>query len=126
MWWLSLKIRFFLDDTPVADSKSVREQEYWLIPTLQVGLQKAIEEKKKEMQSGLKNRLRNTFARKNQESEEESEEERIKRYAWARVTMQADKELDFLTIKKVMYTITEAGASLINFAVVPKKSKKDN
>lgn len=109
----------FLDDIPVARYEVVREQEYWLIESLQARLQKAIEDKKREMESGLKNKLKSAFAKKN--DEEIEEEERIKRYAWGRVTMQADKNIDFLTIKKVMYTITEAGASLINFAVVPKK-----
>ena len=35
-----------------------------------------------------------------------------------RVTVQADKKIDFLTIKKIMYTVTEAGAEEINFAVI--------
>lgn len=42
-----------------------------------------------------------------------------------RVTVQADKAIDSGTVKKVMYTLTEAGASEINFAVlrddIPKK-----
>lgn len=43
-----------------------------------------------------------------------------------RVTVQADKVVDSGTVKKVMYTLTEAGASEINFAVlrddVPKQT----
>lgn len=35
-----------------------------------------------------------------------------------RITVQADKSIDFLTVKKVMYTITEAGGSEVNFAVI--------
>jgi biopolymer transport protein ExbD len=35
-----------------------------------------------------------------------------------RVTVQADKVIDAGTVKKVMYTLTEAGASEINFAVL--------
>lgn len=115
----------FLDDKPVAKFEVVKEQEHWLIVPLQEGLQKAIEEKKQEMESGLKNALKNAMSDKKPEemTEEEREEERAKRYAWGRVTMQADKDIDFLTIKKVMYTITEAGASLINFAVTPKENQ---
>jgi biopolymer transport protein ExbD len=37
---------------------------------------------------------------------------------WNKVTIQADKGMDFLTVKKVMYTVTEAGAGEINFAVM--------
>jgi biopolymer transport protein ExbD len=42
-----------------------------------------------------------------------------------RVTVQADKKIDFLTIKKIMYTVTEAGAEEINFAVmvIPKEQE---
>lgn len=118
----------FLDDTPVAKFEDVKEQEHWLIEPLQEGLKKAIEKKKQEMESGLKNALKNAIGQQKKDdemSEEEREEERAKRYAWGRVTMQADKEIDFLTIKKVMYTITEGGASLINFAVTPKKNVEE-
>lgn len=115
----------FLDETPVAKFSTVKEQEHWLIIPLQEGLQKAIQDKKLEMESGLKNALKTAIKPEKAMTEEELEEERAKQYAWGRVTMQADKDIDFLTIKKVMYTITEAGASLINFAVTPKESPKE-
>lgn len=115
------KDEIFLDETAVAKFTEVKEQEHWLIIPLQEGLKKAIEEKKVEMESGLKNALEKAMNKEKEMTEDEREEERQKKYAWGRVTMQADKDVDFLTIKKVMYTITEAGASLINFAVTPKK-----
>ncbi len=37
---------------------------------------------------------------------------------YRRITVQADKAIDFLTIKKVMFTLYEAGAAEINFAVM--------
>ena len=40
-----------------------------------------------------------------------------------RVTLQVDKEVDFLSVKKVLYTLTEAGVQKVNFAVVKVKSK---
>ncbi len=40
-----------------------------------------------------------------------------------RVTVQADKVVDSGTVKKVMYTLTEAGASEINFAVLRDDSR---
>lgn len=118
----------YLDDKAVADFETVKEQEHWLIEPLQESLKLAIEQKKQEMESGLKNALKDAIGQKkdpSQMTEEEREEERAKQYAWGRVTMQADKEVDFLTVKKVMYTITEAGASLINFAVTPKKNENE-
>ena len=41
-----------------------------------------------------------------------------------RVTVQADKVVDSGTVKKVMYTLTEAGASEINFAVLRDDTRK--
>ncbi len=41
-----------------------------------------------------------------------------------RVTVQADRVIDSGTVKKVMYTLTEAGASEINFAVLRDDSPK--
>ena len=38
-----------------------------------------------------------------------------------KLTLQADENIDFLTIKKVMYTLTEAGIKEINFAVIQIK-----
>jgi biopolymer transport protein ExbD len=40
-----------------------------------------------------------------------------------RVTVQADRVIDAGTVKKVMYTLTEAGASEINFAVLRDESR---
>ena len=105
----------------------MKEQEFWLIEELQVRLKEAIEAKKAEMESGLKQSLEKAISGEKlpeDMTEEEREQLRAQRYAWGRVTMQADKDIDFLTVKKVMYTITEAGASLINFAVTPKKEDK--
>lgn len=42
---------------------------------------------------------------------------------YRRITVQADKSVDFLTIKKVMFTLYEAGAAEINFAVVKEENK---
>lgn len=40
-----------------------------------------------------------------------------------RVTVQADRVIDAGTVKKVMYTLTEAGASEINFAVLRDETR---
>ena len=53
-------------------------------------------------------------------SSKENEEEDPAPYY--RVTFQADKAVDFLSIKKVLYTLTEAGVQKVNFAVVKVKS----
>lgn len=38
-----------------------------------------------------------------------------------KITLQADKDIDFLSIKKVLYTLTEAGVQEVNFAVIKVK-----
>jgi biopolymer transport protein ExbD len=43
---------------------------------------------------------------------------------YRRITVQADKQVDFLTIKKVMFTLYEAGAAEINFAVMKDEKHK--
>ena len=43
---------------------------------------------------------------------------------WKKITVQAHKEIDFLTIKKILFTLTEAGAGEINFAVIQRPIDK--
>ena len=45
--------------------------------------------------------------------------------AWRKVTLQADKDMDYLTLKKVMYSIYEAGGGPINFAVAKEAEQKN-
>ncbi len=40
-----------------------------------------------------------------------------------KMTLQADKDIDFLSVKKILYTLTEAGVQEINFAVIKVKSE---
>lgn len=42
-----------------------------------------------------------------------------------KITLQADKNIDFLSIKKVLYTLTIAGVQEINFAVIKIAKNKD-
>ncbi|MBY0316196.1 MAG: biopolymer transporter ExbD [Bdellovibrionales bacterium] len=119
--------KIFLDETPVANFISVKEQQEWVIEALRVGLAEKIKERKVAFDSTLKEKLKTALAnaqtKKMSEAEIEEERKELER-DWGRVTVQADKEIDFLTIKKVLYTATEAGATMINFAV-SQKSKED-
>ncbi len=40
-----------------------------------------------------------------------------------KMTLQADKDIDFLSIKKVLYTLTSAGVQEVNFAVIKIKAE---
>ncbi len=113
--------KIYVDEMVVADFRTVKEQQDWVIVALKEGLEKKIKETKEKSESTLKEQIKSTLTQnKNMTPEEIEEEEREKKKDWGRVTVQADKEIDFLTIKKILYTATEAGATLINFAVSQK------
>lgn len=113
--------KIYVDEKPVADFRAVKEQQDWVIPALKEGLEIKIKETREKSESTLKEQIKSTIAQNSKLTPEEiEEEEREKKKDWGRVTVQADKEIDFLTIKKVLFTATEAGATLINFAVAQK------
>ncbi len=117
--------KIYVDETAIADFRTVKEQQDWMIPALKEGLALKIKESKEKQESTLKEQLKSTISQgKKMTPEEIAEEESEKRKDWGRVTVQADKEIDFLTIKKVLYTATEAGATIINFAVSQKEKPK--
>lgn len=118
--------KVFLDDEPVADFTNVKEQPDWVVQALKEGLVARLEERKKENESNLRDQIKSVISSSNdgRTPEEIEKEEKEKRRSWGRVTVQADKEIDFLTVKKILYTITDAGATMINFAVT-QKSKKE-
>jgi biopolymer transport protein ExbD len=96
-----------------------------VIQALKEGLAERIKETREKAESTLKEQIKSSIGANSKMTKEEiEEEEKEKKKDWGRVTVQADKEIDFLTIKKVLYTATEAGATLINFAV-SQKSKDD-
>jgi biopolymer transport protein ExbD len=117
--------KIYVDEKAIADFRTVKEQQDWMIPALKEGLELRIKESKEKAASTLKEQLKSTISQgKKMTPEEIAEEESEKRKDWGRVTVQADKEIDFLTIKKVLYTATEAGATIINFAVSQKEKPK--
>ena len=52
-------------------------------------------------------------------------DEEVDPNAWRKVTLQADKDMDYLTLKKIMYSIYKAGGGPINFAVAKETEKKE-
>lgn len=102
-----------LDKTPIATSEEIKgmPSEEWMIPKLKELLEKELQASKAEYENKLQNKIRNVVetARGTEGNEDPN--------AWSKVTIQADKGVDFLTVKKVLFTATEAGAGEINFAV---------
>lgn len=106
-----------LDKDVVATFDEVARAEDWNIEKLKVQLKDALEKSKAEQESKLQNKIRDVVETTRGDEENDPN-------AWSKVTIQADKGVDFLTIKKVLYTVTEAGAGEINFAVtkLPQES----
>ncbi|MNY63712.1 hypothetical protein D3C86_2007140 [compost metagenome] len=90
-----------------------------MIPKLKEELEIALKKKKAEQESKIQNRIRDVVETTRGEFEEDPN-------AWSKVTIQADKGIDFLTVKKVMFTVTEAGAGEINFAVIKQPTPQES
>lgn len=103
------KDKVTLDKTVVASFDQVKEQADWHISGLEAALQqkfKDLAEKRTTLPGKIKDAVDQPGSPTNDPADDH------------RVTVQADKTIDFLTVKKVMMTLTEAGASEINFAVI--------
>ena len=106
-----------MNNTVVAPFRTVHEQEDWMINPLKEMIELAIREGESQMQT-LTNRISKAVTEaKNGGAKEEGVPE------FRKMTIQADKDVDFLTIKKVMYTLTESGVFEINFAVIKRPDK---
>lgn len=103
-----------LNDMVISDFMTVKEQSRWIIRKLRTSLEEIIaigEKEKLSLQSRIKDAMKGESVKKKEESKVDS---------FRKITIQADKTIDFLTVKKVMYTVTEAGIYEINFAVIKK------
>lgn len=110
-----------LDKNVVITFNQLKNQDEWMIQPLFKGLTEGLKKAREEYELSLQKKLQTAVEAARGESEKDSA-------PWNKVTIQADKGIDFLTVKKVMYTVTEAGAGEINFAVnknvVPTNSPK--
>lgn len=104
-----------VDETSVATFAQVKGQKDWMIQTLFVQMQDSLKKSKEKHDQGMISKVREAV-KPNTPPEDP--------LAWKNVTIQADKGLDFLTLKKIMYTVIEAGAGKINFAVIKKDLNK--
>ncbi len=107
-----------IDRTQVATFEAVKAQKEWTIPALRDQVRVLLEKAKAETDAKIKNKLK-VVVDKTLGNEE------VDPNAWRRVTLQADKAIDYLTLKKIMYSIYEAGGGPINFAVAKDVSKEN-
>jgi len=110
------KTDLILDKETVGKLAQVKNQKDWLIPGLRDSLIEALRQDEIKAKQAMTQKITNALPGA------------IKPYATPvpeesrrKITVQADKNIDFLTMKKIMFTVTEAGASEINFAVIKKE-----
>jgi len=101
----------FVDKNPVISYADVDANTEWMIDPVKVEVQKMIELARIKSESKLDSRLQKVMRG------EARQETPLAVPEWKKVTVQADKGINFKTIKKILYTVTEAGAGEINFAV---------
>jgi biopolymer transport protein ExbD len=88
-----------------------------MIKSLYEPLKAALEKKRAEVEGGLNNKLKTVVSNARGQEEQDAN-------AWRKITIQSDKDVDFLTVKKVLFTVTEAGAGEINFAVMKRPANE--
>lgn len=108
-----------IDRTRVASFEEVLAAKDWVIPNLRDQVKVILEKAKADQDAKLQNKIKNAVDKTL--GKEETEDPN----AWRKVTLQADKNIDYLTMKKIMYSIYEAGGGPINFAVAKDTENGD-
>jgi biopolymer transport protein ExbD len=108
------KDKITLDKVDVASFQQVKEQQDWHIDALTQKLQEKFKELA-DKHAGLAGQVKDAVDQPGSVTNDPADDHRV--------TVQADKSIDFLTVKKVMMTLTDAGASEINFAVIRDEDK---
>lgn len=105
-----------VDRDVVITFDQVKNQTEWMIQPLFQHMTQALQKSKAESERNVQKKLREVVDTARGEKETDLN-------AWNKVTVQADKGIDFLTVKKILYTVSEAGAGEINFAVTKQTNK---
>lgn len=108
-----------LNDKRVATFAPVKESEDWLIIPLRDAVKRELIIQKKKLENSLKMQVQTAI------EQADTGEARINADNWNQITIQADESLDLLSLKKVMFTLVEAGGGAINFAVLKKERPVD-
>lgn len=105
------------NNTKVETFAEVQSSQDWLLPKLKQAVEVQIRLDEEERASSLTNKVQ-------QAVQDAKDPESLTGYQVKKITIQADKNIDILSLKKVMYTITEAGGEAINFAVLKVPGKE--
>lgn len=104
-----------LNDIKVASFPEIKESEDWLIVTLRDAIKDELLKQKEKLEDSLSLQVQNEVIKAQAGQDAVVEINNFKQ-----ITIQADENIDLLSLKKIMYTIVEAGGGPINFAVLKK------
>lgn len=106
-----------LNDNKIASFPAIKESNDWLIIPLRDAIKEELELQKNKREASLSLQVQSEVLQA-----KAGDEGTVVMNDFKQITIQADENIDLLSLKKIMYTIVEAGGGPINFAVL-KKSK---
>jgi biopolymer transport protein ExbD len=107
-----------VDNNVAVTFDEVKNSPDWTIPNIRDQVRFVLQKNKAEQDAKLQNRVKTVVDSTVGNVKEDPDQ-------WRKVTLQADKDIDYLTLKKVMYSIYEAGGGPINFAVAKNTEEKN-
>lgn len=110
-----------LNDNKVASFPSIKESNDWLIITLRDAIKEELKKQKEKIEASLAMQVQSEVIKAQAGKDAEVTFNNFKQ-----ITIQADENIDLLSLKKIMYTIVEAGGGPINFAVIKKEKPADS
>lgn len=106
-----------LDKTPILSMEELQGQADWMVRPLFDQVSAALQKAKTDFEANVQSQLQRAVVTARGDEIQDP-------LGWNKVTIQADKGIDFLSVKKIMYTVSEAGAREINFAVMKEKQQE--
>ena len=107
-----------VDNVVAVTFDEVKNSPNWTIPNIRDQVRFILQKNKAEQDAKLQNKVKTVVDSTVGKKEDDPDQ-------WRKVTLQADKDIDYLTLKKVMYSIYEAGGGPINFAVAKNVEDKN-
>ncbi len=108
----------FLDKTSIIPYEELKSMEYGdSNPKLVEAIQQALEASKLENEKNLQKKLQEKVSQVRGEETEDPN-------AWRKLTLLADKDIDILSVKKILFIATEAGVGEISYSVNKKVETK--
>ncbi len=108
-----------LNDVKVASFPAIKESNDWLIITLRDAIKDELIKQKEKLEASLALQVQSEVIKA-----QAGQGVEIGFNNYKQITIQADEKVDLLSLKKIMYTIVEAGGGPINFAVLKKEPAK--